>query len=172
MTLVTLMSPILLANNDVSCEKHPIFCRIVQAKPSINNKYAMKISNIMHKYKENMDPYISIAIAVQETGIRMINRKQKIIIFDNLGGYQILKGYTDICMYQFHVDTIIDYKLDPVKLNNNLDYCIKSHFKVMKDKLEICSSLNNDAWVCYHSRNEPYHSIYKKLVEDIYFKFM
>jgi hypothetical protein len=164
--IILLFSLNLYAN--INCETHPIYCRILELKPHINKKYAMKLSNIIYKYKGNNNPNLSLAIAMQETTMRETMRSGKVIVFDDNDGYQIVEGFTDICMYQFHVDTIINYNLDPVLLKNDLDYCVQSHFKILNSKKRLCRYLNDEAWTCYHSANEPYRSRYKKAVE----KFM
>lgn len=154
---------------EVDCEKHSIYCNIVDKKPRINKSYAMKLSNIMYKYSKmyGQNPHISVAVGMQETGLRNIHRKQNIIVYDDKleKGYKIVRGYTDVCMFQFHVNTITSHGLDPVRLKNDMEYCVEQHFKLMRQKRKICSHLGEDSWTCYHSVNKIPREYYKKLVE-------
>ena len=147
-------------------QKHPIYSQILKIKPTINKKYAMHLSNVMHKMskKYNQDPLISVAIAMQESSMRNINRKQRIVIYTK-DGYEIKRGYTDLCLFQIHVDTAIHYGMDLVKLNNNLSYCVEQHFRIMKIKRNACKRLDKDSWTCYHSFTKSLRLQYKKLVE-------
>lgn len=156
-----------------NCVKHPIVCHIVKNSPRIDKKYAMKLSNIIHKSSKKWggDSILAVAIATQETGLKNINRKQNIIRFyQQCEGekcterYEIIRGATDVCMFQFHVDTIVNYQIDPIKLKNNIRYCVDWHFKLMKNKIKICSKTEKP-WGCYHSKNKTLRDIYVKLVE-------
>lgn len=152
----------------VNCDKHPIYCEIIKKKPKMNRKFAMHMSNMIYKYSKmyDQDPVISLAVGMQETSLRQIHRRQNIIIFDEQDNWKIVKGYTDLCMFQFHVDTIMKHELDPVKLKNDVEYCVKQHFILMKRKREICSHLKEDSWVCYHSVNKVPREYYKMLVKE------
>ena len=64
---------------DINCDKHPIYCKIQSLKPKMTKKKAMQLSNMMYKSAHKYgikDVIISVAIAMQETGLRNINRKQ------------------------------------------------------------------------------------------------
>lgn len=155
--------------SEIDCEKHAIYCDIVDKNPRIDKTYAMKLSNLMYKYSQKYDqnPHISVAVGMQETGLRNISRKQNIIIYDDIypKGWKVVRGYTDVCMFQFHVNTITSHKLDPLKLKNDLNYCVEQHFKLMRQKRKICSHLGKDSWTCYHSVNDIPREHYQKLVE-------
>lgn len=165
------------------CERHPIYCHIKRVKPSMNNKKAMRLSNLMYKYARKYkikNAIRSVAIAMQETNLRNINRSQTVIIFETKCGddssmtliwpcietFKYVKGYSDISLFQFHALTIKHYKLDPVKLKNNLEYAVEKHFMIMKDKLKLCKYLEEDAWTCYHSTTPKLRKRYKEDVEQ------
>ena len=165
------------------CEKNPIYCHIKRVRPNMDNKKAMKISNLMYKYSrkyKNKNPILSVAIAMQETRIRRIERRQTIIVFTCRGELvkegskyrclgkeraEYVEGYSDISIFQFHALTIKRLGLDPVKLKNNLEYAVEQHFKLMKKKLKICKHLGDEAWSCYHSTTPNLRKRYKKDVE-------
>lgn len=157
--------------NGQDCERHPIYCNIVDKKPKISPKYAMYMSNLIYKYskKYKQDAKISIAIGMQETRLRQINRRQNIIIFnDDNTSWKIVKGYTDLCMYQFHVDTIVSHNLDPIKLKDDVEYCVEQHFILLRQKRKLCKHLKEDSWVCYHSINKVPREYYKHLVKEYF----
>jgi len=171
------------AAEGADCEKHPIFCHIKRVKPSMGYKEAMNMSNLIYKYArkyKNNNPILSVAITMQETRLRRIDRKQTIIVFICRGElvkekskYKCLgeeravyvEGYSDISLFQFHAVTIRREGLDPVRLKNNLEYAIEQHFKLMKKKLKICKHLGDEAWTCYHSRTPRLRKRYKEDVE-------
>lgn len=169
----------------VNCKRHPIYCHIKKVKPKMNNKKAMRLSNLMYKYARKYkikNPILSVAIAMQETRLRNINRVQTVIVFEEVCIREIdsrywkpylsckevpkfVVGYSDISIFQFHALTIRRYGLDAVKLKNNLEYAVDKHFMIMKDKLKLCKYLGNEAWTCYHSRTPKLRKRYKEDVE-------
>lgn len=72
------MLPIVSANAAVSCDKHPIYCQIIKnykilKKKKINKRYAMQLSNIIHKITKRykIDARIYTAILAQESAYKM-----------------------------------------------------------------------------------------------------
>ena len=172
--MLFLLSPFIYS---INCDKHPIYCQMKKLLPNRNASDTMALSNLFHKYarKYGQDPLLSVAIARQETGLREINRRQNIIKFfdkcDKTGcyeDYEIVRGYTDICLFQFHVDTIVHEKLNPVRLKNDIDYCVEQHFKLLKKKRRLCKHLGEDSWTCYHSKSKKLREFYKSLVMEYY----
>lgn len=151
---------------NILLKDHPIYSKIVELKPSINKSYAMYLSNLLHKYAKryNQDPFISVAIAMQENQFRNTHRKQQIVVFEK-DHYKLFRGYTDICVYQIHLNTALNYNIDLVKLNKSLEYCVEQHFRILTDKKRMCKHLAKDAWTCYHSNTGVNRLHYKKLVE-------
>ena len=159
--------------NAANCAKNPIFCHIKRLKPNIRHEKAIRLSNIFHKsarkYKVN-NPIRSVAIAMQETSLNLkLSRKQNVIVFnDDMTAWEVIKGYSDICMFQFHVNTIVNEKLDPIRLKTDINYCTDQHFKLMKKKIKACKHLGDEAWTCYHSRTSRLRKRYKEDVERYY----
>ena len=172
----------------VDCSKHKIYCAISDLQPKVDKTFAMELSNLIYREakKAKIDPMISVAIAMQETSLKhRLNRKQRVIVEKIVVNcdssekcvpvkkYEIVSGYTDMGLFQFHVDTITAYKLDLNKLEN-LEYVVKSHFKILKDKIKQCKRFGKQAWTCYHSstpkyRNRYYNDVmkhYKKIKEQ------
>ena len=163
------------AKAEVDCSKHKIYCKIKDLKPSMDNSYAMKLSNLLYKYsiKYNGSPKLAVAIAMQETSLRYDkNRKQRVIQFfeqcDSQGNchesYRVIDGVSDVCMFQFHVNTILNHNMDPVRLKNDIEYCVEWHFKLMAEKKKICKDMNKP-WACYHSKTKTHRVKYIELVE-------
>lgn len=154
----------------MDCEKHPIYCHIKSLRPKMDSKKAMKLSNMLHVYSrkyKTKNAILSVAIAMQETSLRSdLSRRQNVIIFnEEMTEWEVVKGYSDICMFQFHVGTIVREKLDPIKLITNLEYCTEQHFKLLKKKMRICKHLKDDSWTCYHSKTPRRRKRYKEDVE-------
>ncbi len=158
----------------IDCQKHKVYCKIKELRPNMSFKKAMKLSNIIYnkskKYKG--DANLAVAIGMQETSLKERHRQQNIIQFQKeceeescKESWHVLRGYSDICMFQFHVNTIVANKIDPVKLKNDLEYCVDWHFRLMNQKKRICKELADDAWTCYHSKSKVLRLHYKKLVE-------
>lgn len=67
----------------------------------------------------------------------------------------------DIGVFQVHVDTIADYKLDPQYLETNLFYQFHVFRRVMKDKLRMCHDYYTPE-ACWHSKTKHHHIRYAR----------
>jgi len=158
----------------IDCSKHKIYCKIKALRSDMSYEKAMGLSNVIYRNsrKKDDDPTLAIAIAMQETGLREISRSQKIIQFSEecnkkgcFESWSVSKGVSDVCMFQFHVNTILDYKIDPIKLRDDINYCVSWHFKLMRIKRKECKSLGHESWSCYHSNTKVLREHYIDLVE-------
>lgn len=174
-TIIAIIGVFLISNvtkaKEINCSKHIIYCKIKSLKPNMPYKKAMHLSNLMYKsarkYKVK-NVILSVAIAMQETSLRSINRRQTVIVFEKKNGietFKYVKGSSDIGLFQFHSETIRRYKLDAVKLKNDIAYSVDQHFMLMSKKLKHCKHLGKEAWTCYHSRTLVFRKRYKKDVE-------
>lgn len=155
----------------IDCEKHPIYCHIKAVAPWLKYNKAMELSNKFYKYSKRYgtDPHVSVAIARQESTFNQNNhRKQGIIqFFDNDKKWRYVEGYSDICMFQFHVDTIINEEMSPIQLKTDNGYCIEQHFKLLAKKMRVCKKLGvpkKESWSCYHSYTPR---LRKRYFEDV-----
>jgi hypothetical protein len=165
--MFTLMLHCAEAKAQSSCDKGSVYCALTKNRPDMDRLTLRRIADLFIKYsrKYDQDPITSVAIGMQETGLRQRNRHHNIIVFNPDGiTWRVERGVTDVCMFQFHVDTIVDMNIDPIKLKDNIDYCIEQHFKLMSVKRKICSDIGEDSWTCYHSKNPRLRETYKKLV--------
>lgn len=161
----------------LSCDKNPIFCQILTLRPSIDKSWAYQFSNLLFKYAKqfNMDPMRSLAIAMQETSLKNQHRTRKVLVFYNkcqdkkcIKTYKEVEGASDLSIFQFHIKTIKHFDIDPLKLNNSLEYAVKSHFKLLKYKQQRCAYLKENAWACYHSKTPKYQKRYISMVNRWY----
>lgn len=155
------------AKAESSCDQNPVYCTLAKNRPDMDRLTLQRIATLFNQFahKYGQDPVISVAIGMQETGLKQINRKKNIIVFNPNGiTWKVERGVTDVCMFQFHVDTIVDQGIDPIMLKNDVAYCVEQHFRLMKIKRGMCSNLGDDSWTCYHSKTPKYREVYKKLV--------
>jgi hypothetical protein len=162
----------------IDCSKHPIYCRIKILNPSMDNATANQLGNLIYKYskKYHQDPYRAVAIAMQESGLRNVNKSSNGLILENICDsdgvceqkYKEGTVYTDIGIFQFHIETIKNYNINVNLLINNMEYAVDQYFKLMTQKVKMCKNLGDDAWSCYHSNTEQYRQQYKDLVNRYY----
>lgn len=157
-----------LASN-LDCNKHPIYCSIKTLQPAIDNKLAISLSNLLYRYSKqyNIDPYRAVAIAFQESGFAQVNRRQRVLT--RIGDkWEIIEGFSDLSMFQIHIDTATTYQLDLEKLMNDINYSTKIFMQILHNKMVACSELENESWTCYHSTTPKYRIIYRDLVNKHY----
>ncbi len=163
--------------SSLSCQKNRIFCQILTLRPNIDKKWAYKFSNLLYKYgkKFKMDPMRSLAIAMQETSLKNQHRSRNVLVFfdkcDNkhcVKSYKEIIGFSDLSIFQFHVNTIKNFDINPLKLNTSLEYAVKSHFELLQYKQQRCKHLKESAWACYHSKTPKYQNRYISMVNRWY----
>ena len=172
MKMILLLLLSINAHAEIDCKKHSIYCHIKRVAPWLKQDKVMEMSNSFYnmskKYKINA--HYSIAIARQETTFGKINgRKESIIVFnEEMTEWKHYRGYSDICIFQFHANTIVNKGLDPIKLHTDLSYCIEEHFKLLQKKMKTCRKLGvkkEESWSCWHSFTPSKRKEYKKLTE-------
>lgn len=160
-----------------ACRTHKVYCHILKLRPKIDKNWALQFSNLLYRYgkRYKMDPMRSLAIAMQETSLKNKNRAQKIIVFKKKckegkceNSFETVEGFSDLSIFQFHVETIKYFDIDPIKLTNSLEYAVDTHYKILKYKQNICADLQKNAWACYHSKTPKYQKKYIKMVNRWY----
>lgn len=148
------------------CVKHPLQCAIMSLQPALAAGEARLLSNLIHKYsnKYNVDPYRVIAIGMQESSLRNINRYET--FFTEQG--EVRRVETDIGLFQFNIGTIDAYGIDINRLRIDVAYQVERMCYLLARKLVYCSDLGKDAWVCYHSRTLLLRDKYKEMVNKYY----
>lgn len=167
--LLMVLGTVSTAYSKVDCNRHKIYCKIVELNPSIDTELAFRLSNILYvKSKQyGTDPMISVAISAQESSLRNINRtvqgvpewcaKQK-----SYCPTQTI--ITDVGFFQLHVGTIKNYGFNLPRLMTDIEYQIDCHLIILKKKIKNCAFLGDEAWSCYHSTT-PKHRL--KYVKDV-----
>lgn len=166
----------MLAQEAYACDKknHPIYCKIVSLKPKIDRDWAFKLSNVIHAEakRHGMDPMLSVAIMMQESSLDPVNTfhtEEHIDRYcDEKGCYEVVtkkRRVIDMGVAQINVNTARAYGFDLERLFSfDLEYTIKCHFIILRDKIRMCSHLGDEAWTCYHSATEEHRLRYKDLV--------
>lgn len=175
----------------VDCSKHPIYCQIINNKPKINKKYAMKLSNVIYKMhrKYHIPSRVFTAILMQESRYTLkINGCHKGLVLpdcDNLEGPESIrvkcrhepnsfmkevKVCADFGISQIWFKTAQRFNIDISKLTTDLDYSVEAGARVLHDLMERYEAKDNDWWVRYNcgtrgTTKRDTCQIYKQLVE-------
>lgn len=147
-----------------------VYTKVKQFNPKMEEAYAKRLSRVIYKEatKAGLDPLISVAILAQESSLRNINAKRKYTktVHAYCTESECFKTtieteeVTDLSIAQISQATARDYKLDVERLYNlDLEYAIKSHFVILKQKMELCKELA-EPWSCYHSKTEKHRLKY------------
>jgi len=132
----------------------PSYYHIKRLRPDMDRGYAFYLSSLIEKYSkpEKVSPARLVSIAMQESGLRQINRVENGTI-------------TDVGMFQFHVKTIADRKLDSKRLKYDVEYQVESAAKLLRAKINLCNKRGiKQPWTCYHSATPSLANQYASLV--------
>lgn len=165
-----LIPSLALGQTSPNCTTNPVYCDILKLKPSVNKSFARLLSRSITRYskKFGLDPKPSVAIAMQESTFKNINRLGTVLTKRN----NVVNGVTDIGVFQIHIETIAHmiesgYKIDVEKLKNDVDYQAFWHAKILKKKINICKAQREkldveegEEWSCYHSFTKKERLIY------------
>lgn len=139
----------------IDCSRHKIYCHIKAVRPKIDSKFAMKVSNLLYKFSKayGTNPHISVAIIMQESAFRMVDRK--VVAYVKTPEGEVPQTVvTDVSMFQFHVRTIENEGMDKQRLRDDLEYASEQHIKLLAKKIKVCTRVgipSEEAWTCYHS---------------------
>lgn len=146
----------------INCQKNPIYCRILKTNPSVKKKFAYKLSNYIYEYSKQFgtDPLVSIAIAMQESSIKNIDKKNTVLV--KMGN--TVTGISDIGVFQIHIKTVINmqkqqnWHINFNRLVKDVKYQTYWHARLLKRKINICKKMHlklhikpGNEWSCYHS---------------------
>ena len=162
------------------CTKHPLYCRIITLQPKADKKWAMRLSNYLVRYakKYQLDPWRSLAIAMQESSLLSTKRYSTVMVpilncssrRDCNTVYKIINAISDIGIFQLHANTVKQYNFTPSRLEHDLEYMVKTHFIVLKDKIKQCKKYGVEAWSCYHSKTPVLRKRYIRHVNRYYIR--
>jgi hypothetical protein len=158
---------------EINCSTHKLYCKIIKFNPKIDSEFAMHLSNIIYTKASELqvDPNISLAILMQESGLRHVNTfKTNTTVkeyCENNKCFKIIKEVKevlDLSIAQININTANHYNFDIERLyRGDLEYAIDCHMTILRDKLKLCAGQEN-SFACYHSTNEPFRSIYVEMV--------
>lgn len=157
----------------VECENHPIFCQILNNKPSIDKKYAMKLSNIIHNQAKiyKIDARIYTAILMQESKYELKAKnctkgliKAEVVIPESPIKYTENKVCTDFGVAQIHYKTANRYNFNLEELTSNLEYSVAAGAKVLSDFRKKYKHKETTYWTRYNSSSNIKREIYLHLV--------
>jgi hypothetical protein len=159
---------------DIDCKQHRLYCKMVKFDKNIDTKYALELERLLlKKAKEyGMSADISLAILIQESGLRNVNTfKTKITTethCNNFSCYIVnkeIKEVFDMSCAQININTARQFKFDVERLyKHDLEYILDCHFKLLKEKMKMCFFLEDKAFSCYHSTTDKYRLEYVKAV--------
>ena len=153
-----------------SKERHPIYHFILTLRPKINKRLAMKYSNSFYRYSRryNLDPYLLVSIAMQESGISpsKIRVVKGYVAVDDK--YVPMEIETDFCMMQIHYRNVEKMNLDLKKLQTDYDYCISIGAKILASFKKIRKDDDEFWWSRYNARSPYKRRIYESLVNRYY----
>ena len=152
-------------------KEHPIYDQILRNKPKINKKYAMKLSNVIHKMsvKYKIPKEIYTAILAQESEY-VLNSKNCFKGYVELkNGEDIQYTETRLCtdygISQMNYRNIEKMKLDIHLLLTDLEYSVEQGAKVLRWAMLKYKDKEDDWYTRYHSGTRVLRDIYKPLVD-------
>ncbi len=173
----------------INLAKHPIYSQIIKNKPTINKKYAMRLSNVIYNAtrKYHLPPRIFTAILMQESNYRLgatgchwgltlpqcstlklTSIKAKCKTNPELFRKEV-RVCSDFGIGQIHYKNIEAHKLNTTMLLTDLKYSIEASAIVLRDFKKRYERKDIDWWVRYNcgtkgSTERDTCRIYKKLV--------
>jgi hypothetical protein len=118
---------------------------ILRMQPHVSPAWACQFADELDYYA-GADARLSLAIAMQESGLRM----------------GVVSSTGDVGLFQVSPGTIRHYRLDRKRLSTDRQYAIRSHLLILADKRRMCPGPKG--WSCYHSTTRKYRLAYEKQV--------
>ena len=133
------------------CTTNPVYCQIIKNNPSLDRKYAMKLSNAIHAVAVlyDIEPKKYAAILAQESMYKLNAHN---------------KDSKDYGISQINHSTAKAYKFNTKKLTTDLAYSIEAGAIVLADMKRMYASKEKDWWTRYNSSNATKRKKYKTLV--------
>lgn len=157
-----------------NCEKHPIYCQIVNNNPNIKKTYAFKLSNVIFKKskKYKIDPTILTAIFAQESmyklGAKNCTKGLKKSQAHPKGYVGPIKVCTDFGIGQIHYRTADNFNFNLEKLTRDMDYSVNAAAVVLKDFQKRYKHREENWWTRYNASSPNARAKYKQLVERFF----
>lgn len=136
-----------------------IITAVHHLQPDGDVEWSLRLASAIYEVSKNdeeIDPYLLLAIGMQESRLRNVIR------YNNDG------TAADWGPWQLHKDTANSYGLSVEKTLEDLGYAAEAAVIILKKKLRYCKDLEVEAWTCYHSRTESFRRKYLKMVSKFY----
>lgn len=172
----------LIAQNSIetrSCDQHPIYCQIKSNKPSIDEEYAYRLSNIIYKVceKYHIPPRIYTAILMQESGYTLTAKSKHHGMLEeplnlsntcSLRSYKYVTVYSDLGIAQIYVKTAQAFNMDFNRLLNDLEYSVECGAIILNNFRKRYERKEIDWWTRYNASSPRKRLMYKHFVEKYY----
>lgn len=158
--LFSLLFPF-LAQAQVDCSKHRVYCQIIKNKPQIDKAYAFELSNIIYKEskKIKINPKLFTAILMQESGYKLDTKNCTwgLLTVKYINKDTKFEGRvcTDYGISQIYYKTAKRYKFNINKLLTDLTYSVKAGLIVLKYFKDRYSKFENNWWTRYNCGTKP-----------------
>ena len=168
--LCLLVFSIAILVNAADCSKHPIYCQIKKNKPHMDNKKAMKLSNIIYKMadKYEVDAHILTAIFAQESGYKVDAKNCRTGLDAEAlkrGEMKEVKVCFDFGIGQINWKNLKRRDVDVAKILSDKHYAVEIAAEMLAEFKDSYAKWDDDYWTRYNSRNMVKRELYKKLVE-------
>lgn len=168
---ITLTAVNVSAAEPDTCDKHPIYCQIVNNNPAIKKTYAFKLSNVIYKKSKQykLNPTILTAIFAQESMYK-IDARNCMKGLRKSGAHPSgyvgpIKVCTDFGIGQIHYRTADNFNFDLEKLTTDMEYSVNAAAVVLKDFQKRYKHREESWWTRYNASNKKARAKYKRLVE-------
>jgi soluble lytic murein transglycosylase-like protein len=115
---------------DLNCNRHPIYCQIKGNNPTLNSRYAFKLSNLIYKVSKRYDvpARIYTAILMQESAYKLSVKNCTRGLNDK---WEADRVCNDFGISQINYLTARSYGMDIEKLTTDLHYSVRAGAKVL-----------------------------------------
>ena len=157
---------------EINCKKHTIYCQIKKNRSELDDRYAMKLSNVIWKMgkRYKIPTNIYTAILMQESLYRLQTNgcHDGLIVTETEEGhveYEETRICSDFGISQIYYKTAKGFKLDIERLTSDLEYSVEAGAMVLHDFMKRYSKREKDWWTRYNASSKDKRRIYKVLVE-------
>jgi hypothetical protein len=152
--VLDLFLPIVLAfsDPDSSPRARDLCQKVMDLQPAADPRWACAFADRLDRYatRHDMDPYLSLAIAMQESSLQP----------DAIG------PTGDLGVFQFHPATMRSHGIERAKLDRGGSYSVEQHLLLLKSKMAMCR--DRMGWSCYHSVTPSLRRTYEARVLRYY----
>ena len=141
-------------SNADGCQRHPIFCQIIDNHPTIDKKYAFNLSKLIVKiaHTHKIDPRLLTAIMAQESKYDVTKKNCN------------ERYCTDFGIAQINWKTADVYNFDRNLLTSDLEYSINAGAIVLAEIKARYAHKEEDYWTRYNASSPSKRNEYKLLV--------